>query len=223
MLDERCYQRGCDDSGCDDSGCYEGVEVHELLGAIAHEVGNLLAAIRLHAHGIEHDLSPRQLAASVVSIDSACARAGALVGLVEAIVAGSVECRPVPGAQVVETLREELVEQGTRGAQLRLEISEELPEVRVAPAQLHSSLLLYAISSLDAVGTEGRLRVRAQSENGGLLLLLEDDSGEPLAEAGGTLRGRGLALALLREVVRLQQARIEVESGPGRNAVRLLL
>jgi PAS domain S-box-containing protein len=110
------------------------------------------------------------------------------------------------------------------GIQVRKELAPDVPEVEADADQLKRVLFNVVNNALEAMGeTGGELRVRTRAEEGGVVILVEDDGPgvddvERIFEPHYTtkVKGTGLGLAIARQIVEEHGGRILAESRPGR-------
>jgi signal transduction histidine kinase len=197
----------------------------EVTAAVAHGLGNPLAAIRasaqvalLDAEGPVRD----QLRQIVADTDRLRDRMRALLDL-----GRPVEPRSVPTAldaavrSAMALVRDRSAAQGVR---VDVDVPSDLAKVRLDPARFEEALLCLAGNALDAMPAGGALRLTAVPGAGDVELRVEDTgpgmSSAALARAfepffttkpGGT----GLGLALARKLLEATGARLTLESGSG--------
>jgi PAS domain S-box-containing protein len=110
------------------------------------------------------------------------------------------------------------------GIQVRKELAPDVPEVEADADQLKRVLFNVINNALEAMGeTGGELRLRTRAEEGGVVILVEDDGPgvddvERIFEPHYTtkVKGTGLGLAIARQIVEEHGGRILAESRPGR-------
>lgn len=203
----------------------------ELVFALAHEVGNLLAAVRLQAHLLDEDLGPRQLAAASVDIDDLCARASALLSqarpLLSERTAGGA---PVDVRVVLHALHQSMVDRGLRRVRFDIEMPEPSQRVHVAmdPEIVNPVLISLTSDAVEAARPDGRVRVVAEAAgaDGLATMRIEDDGAadEPL-ERWPELprRGRTLAIAMAHHVLGKWGGSIEARQDGERTVLVLRL
>jgi PAS domain S-box-containing protein len=110
------------------------------------------------------------------------------------------------------------------GIEVRKELAPDVPEVEADADQLKRVLFNVINNALEAMGeTGGVLRLRTRAEEGGVIILVEDDGPgvddvERIFEPHYTtkVKGTGLGLAIARQIVEEHGGRILAESRPGR-------
>jgi two-component system sensor histidine kinase HydH len=197
----------------------------EVTAAVAHGLGNPLAAIRASAQValLDADGPVRERLVQIVAdTDRLRERMRALLDL-----GRPVEARSVPAAleaavrSAVGPLRARADAQGVR---VDVDVPSDLPKVRLDPARFEEALLCLVGNALDAMPAGGTLRLTAALGSGEVELRVEDTgtgmSSAALARAfepffttkpGGT----GLGLALARKLVEASGGRLTLESGGG--------
>lgn len=179
---------------------------HALVFAIAHELGNQLAAIRLEAHLLDDTLGTRGLAKASLAIDGLAGQASPWLALIRPLLeprprgSGMATC-----ASVLEAVRRQLEEEGTGGRPVEVVIEDPRAGACAAFEGMHA-LLVALVGSTDGrpagggairlgVGLRGE-RVEVACEVPGADFS-ESDSDAPQS----SLRGRGLALSIARVLV----------------------
>ena len=205
----------------------------EVTAAVAHGLGNPLAAIRASAQVALLDAEGpvrKQLLGIVVDTDRLRERMRALLDL-----GRPVASRAIPAAldaAVRSTLDPLRARSAAQGVRLEVSVPPDLPKVRFDPARFEEALLCLIGNALDAMPAGGTLRLAAAPASGDVELRVEDTgpgmSPATLARAfepffstkpGGT----GLGLALARKLLGATGARLSLESdGGGTRAIIVL-
>jgi len=190
-----------------------------LQVAVAHEVGNLLAAMRLSAYLLPA-ADARERARGARQIEQLAAQAGELLAQVRPLLSDSRSGAAVAPAGVLEGVRRALAD--APGSE-RLDVRPAprgLPDVRVDPDALLHALLTLVRGALEAVVDGGRVLLRA-GRSGRRISFEITDTGRPFEPAPPRTLPRGRALA-----VRLAGAALRGEGGaaearPGRRGTRV--
>jgi two-component system, NtrC family, sensor histidine kinase HydH len=195
----------------------------EVTAAVAHGLGNPLAAIRASAQVALLDAEGpvrEQLLQIVADTDRLRQRMRGLLDLGRPVEARSV--LTALDTAVQSTLGAVSVRSAAQGVRVVAELPADLPKVRLDPARFEEALLCLIGNALDAMPAGGTLRLAAVSAGGDVTLHVEDTgpgmSSATLARAfepffstkpGGT----GLGLALARKLLDGTGARLGLESG----------
>ena len=136
-----------------------------------------------------------------------------------------------PNALVLDALSPYTQAPGER-LRVRVELAPDAPEVEADADQVKRVLLNVINNALEAMAASGgELRLRTASEDGGLVIRVEDDGPgvedvERIFEPHYTtkVKGTGLGLAIARQIVEEHGGRIAAESTPGSGmSVRIFL
>jgi two-component system, NtrC family, sensor histidine kinase HydH len=195
----------------------------EVTAAVAHGLGNPLAAIRASAQValLDAEGSIRtQLLQIVTDTDRLRERMRGLLDL-----GRPVESRSVPtalDAAVQAALGSVRARSAAQGVRVDVDVPPDLPKVRIDPARFEEALLCLAGNALDAMPAGGTLRLAAATAADEVELRIEDTgpgmSPAVLARALEPFfttkpRGTGLGLALARKLLGVTGARLSLESG----------
>jgi signal transduction histidine kinase len=171
----------------------------ELVLAICHEVGNLLAAARLSAH-----LLPRigeEDKGMAEALEDLAAQAGWLLSHVRPLLTDDSESRiRVSPSSVLGAVARALRDGSGAASGPEVQVPEGLPDVRVDPDALHHVLLTLVRSGREAMEGGKETVVSARHSKGGSVVFTVFD-GAARARGGPSAappRGRALALEIAR-------------------------
>ena len=187
----------------------------DLVRALCHDVGNLLAAVRLSAHLHPSAGTEAERVAASREIEELAAQAGSLLAHVRPLLAGSSigRLRVSPG-EVLSAVTRALKDREMGNATLSIARGRSLPDVRVDPDALYHLLLTLIRGSLEAVAPDGRVRVSARHQ-GRRVILSVIDSGRQIdldeLRWGSAPSGRELAVRIADAVLRLMGGRASAE------------
>jgi signal transduction histidine kinase len=203
-------------------------EARRLALALCHEIGNLVGAVRLQAHLLDSELSPKQLATSSVEIEDACARSSAWLSLMRPLlsdVSRGGEYGVLPAA-ALSALHYTLEACGEPGVDVSIECGKDLPEVAADPDTVQHLLLTLVFGAMEAARPRGQVSIRAVpgQDADEVCLVVEDDADDALGDwRQEILRGRSLACALADQILSRRGGRLEVGRSQGINRVALIL
>jgi signal transduction histidine kinase len=187
----------------------------DLVRALCHDVGNLLAAVRLSAHLLSNDIAETDRVSISRDIEELAALSGALLAHVRPLLAGATLSRVrVSPAEVLTALTRALIGRRPGGAALSVARGRNLPDVRVDPDAFYHLLLTLVHGSLEAAASGGRVRITAKHQGRRVIFSVLDD-GPPVdleeIRRGSTPRGRELAIRVADAVLRLMGGRAAAE------------
>jgi hypothetical protein len=175
----------------------------ELVEALCHEVGNLLAAARL--------LGAVPDAAAAAGVAKGVGRAGALVALIPPLVGADGLATRVASTdplEVLGALRRGLDAEDDARVRIELRSAVDLPAVAFDGDVLHHVLLAQILAALDSGG--GGVHVFAATAPGAVRFRVEGGA----LDAEGILRAPALARAAAGAILSARGARVE-RAGPG--------
>jgi hypothetical protein len=172
-------------------------EPRELVFALCHEVGNLLAAARLHTHLLAPRAGEPALRDASRSVARAAARGGALLAQVRPLLApDTVEPLDVAPGDALRLLRQGLDAESSQRIAIDLRSAASLPTVRIAPEILNALLLGAVVLGLDASAERERVRVSAHASAARVAFrVLYAAPPAPAASPQAPLCGRALSVA----------------------------
>jgi signal transduction histidine kinase len=192
----------------------------DLVFALCHELGNLLAAARLEAGLLAADAGAAELATAAERIAEWSARAGSLLALVRPLLAPeAVLLLAADPLDVLDGLRSGLDESSDSRVVIALKSAAQLPGVSLAPELLHHLLLTAIYCGLEAAAPEGRVRVAAEAEGDSVAFVVEDEGGFGAADRAPELRGRPLTHEIARVLLAGLGGRFEAVRSAGRTRV----
>ena len=187
----------------------------ELLPALAHELGNLLAAIRLSAHLAPHEREARERERGARQIEALAAEAGELAALLRPLT-GERRGRvlEVDAGRALEAARGAFGD-GPEASRVELRPSPRPLRVRADPDALHHALAALVRAAVAASAPEGTVLV--SSRRRGATALLE------IADAGRVQRGRALRVELADAVLGRSGGRVVATATRAGTRVRVEL
>ena len=192
----------------------------DLVFALCHELGNLLAAVRLEANLLDPRGGATELAKAAERISQVSARAGSLLAQVRPLLApDTAAVVPMDPLDVLDGLWRGLDESCAARAAIVLKSAAELPDVDLAPEVLHHLLLTAIFLGLEAGGPEGRVRVFAEAAPASVAFLVEDEGPPDDLSEPPDLRGRPLTHEIARALLAPQGARFEAARRENRTRV----
>ncbi|MFQ5416007.1 MAG: hypothetical protein ACE5FL_03050 [Myxococcota bacterium] len=192
----------------------------ELVFALCHEVGNLLAAARLEASLLDASRDDPALATASERISEISARAGSLLALVRPLLdASSVQTLPTDPVEMLRGLRRGLDASLDARVAIDLDSAADLPDVAVAAEVLHHLLLNAIFFGLAAADGPGEARVRARADGERVAFEVEDHGRPERDEDAGVLCGRPLAHAIARTLLAGQGGAFGCSRSGGRTCV----
>jgi hypothetical protein len=190
----------------------------ELVFALCHEIGNLLAAGRLES-GLLAGGAATDPAAVGRRLSEVAARAGALLALVRPLLDGDrAPALATDPAALLGALRGGL--DAERERCVAVDADAALPDARVEADVVHHLLLAAVYLALEEAG---RARVTAREVAGRVELAVEHPAPGPPRREDGALRGRALVGAVAEVLLARSGGRIAVEHGGAATRVVLSL
>jgi nitrogen-specific signal transduction histidine kinase len=188
---------------------------NDLIRALCHDVGNLLAAVRLSAHLLSIEIPEEDRLSISRDIEGLVAQAGALLAHVRPLQSGANVSRvPVSLREVLSALSGALKDRRMGSVALSIANGRNLPDVRVDPDALFHLLLTLVRGSLEAAVPDGKVRVTAEHRGRRVILSVIDDGRQlDLDEIrhGSAPRGRELAVRVADAVLRPMGGRAAAE------------
>jgi len=197
---------------------------HDLVFALCHEIGNLLAASRLEASLLTTVGESGELAHAAERISEISARAGSLLALLRPLlVPNEIEALATDPVEILGGLRRGLDASCDERVGIDLDSAATLPAAALAGEVIHHLLLTEIFFGLEAAGSEGGARVSARALDGCVVFRVDSGACPDLDQGSGPLRGRPLAHAIAGALLAHQRGRLEVSQGEGRTRVDFAL
>jgi hypothetical protein len=198
--------------------------IYEYSTFFLHDLKNFIATLSLVVQNAErHGEKPDFQRAAMMTIGSTVRKMTGLMGTVAAL-----SRDPAPKLQVLDlnTLVDEVLKgfNGAVGATL-IRQSHSLPLVEADPDQLQQVVLNLILNAQDAIGPDGRIILRTESDAQGAQLVVEDNGcGMDHATIAGLFRpfrstkGKGLGIGLYqcRKILQAHGGTLNVVSEPGK-------
>lgn len=223
--------------------------VGRLAGGLAHDLNNVLAAIRGYAELLADELpSGTRAGEDLHNIQQASDKAAGITKKLLGLSRNqSVQRRTLRLNDVVRGLKPILRQLLTDRIEVRLELDPDAGLVKADQGQMEQVLINLATNARDAMPTGGVLRVRTANLSVGeaagptkvppgdyvTLAVMDEGAGmsadvrarvfEPFFTTKPQERGMGLGLAMVHDIVMESGGRIAVESEPGRGSTFTVL
>jgi C4-dicarboxylate-specific signal transduction histidine kinase len=195
-----------------------------LVTAVAHEVGNLLAAVRLSAHLLPHAPEARERARGARQIEQLAAQAGEILAQLRPLLANRRRrASSIAVEEVLEGVRRSLADEP--GAE-RLEVKPAprgLPDLRADADALLHVLLTLARGALES-SSQDNVTLRVRRSGRGVCFELADSGGALDATPRGAIPGgRALAVRLADAVLQRDGGRVDAVRGRSGMRVRVTM
>ena len=204
--------------------------VGQLAAGVAHEINNPLAAIIANAQLLERDLPvDADTIESLALIEEAGQRASLVVrGLLDFAHRDTYDFEPTDiNKSIQSAVALAQHEIASRGIDLTLELSNDLPIVQASPTHIQEVWINLIMNALDAISSqEGKITLSTTLRNGEVMVSVSDNgSGIPAERLGKVFdpfyttkpvsRGTGLGLSIAQRIVNQHGGSISVESQEG--------
>ncbi len=196
-------------------------EPMDLVLALGHEIGNLLAATRLHTHLIDSDTTATELSEISATIGELASRMGSLLAQIRPLVSPVPE--GVPNIDLIEVLdgvHRGIEESCDERVTVDLDSAAGLPMAAIDPEPLHHILLTSIYQALEESEPAGMVAVAAFAQAESIVFTIDDES-KFEDVAGGALRGRTLLHAVADAILRPRGGQIAIRSLGAGNRVEL--
>lgn len=199
----------------------------ELVFSLCHELGNMMGALRLHAHLLDDDMVPKDLARTAVDLDDLSARSAALLSLIRPLLAGDAQTAEVVSVSLlVQNLEGIMAGYGARGTRLSFDVESDLPPIRIDVGMLQRLIQSFFYFALESASRTGSVWMRAEARETNVALVIEDD-GPPGEDPAGfreqMRRGRPLLCCVAESILKKRDGRFEAEQAGDRTRITLIL
>jgi len=197
------------------------LESMDLVLALGHEIGNLLAASRLHAHLIDAEMTQAELAGVSATIGELSSRMGSLLAQIRPLVSPvSGDVPNVDPLEVLDGVRRGIEESCDERVAIDLESAAGLPMAVIDPEPLHHILLTAVYQALEETAPAGKVAVSAIAQAESIAFCVDGEAAVE-ADADSALKGRSLLHAVADAILRPRRGRIEIHSLGSGNRVEL--
>ena len=178
---------------------------------LSHELGNLLAAIRLAGHLLAGHLPARDRALLSVEVERLSAHAAALLSLTR-LLRKPGDLVAVSPRELLAALRRSVSDCVPEGVKLTIVAGRGCPDLSADPDAVHHLLQATVLSAIGAVGDGGRVRVSVGAQGRRVRFSVVDDGPRlvPADLGSRTPRGRALVADLVDTVLRNCGGRLEL-------------
>jgi len=193
----------------------------ELVLALGHEIGNLLAATRLHTHLIDADATAAELSKVSATIGTLASRMGSLLAQIRPLVSPVPEDAPnIDPVEVLDGVLRGIEESCDERVAVDLESAAGLPMAVIDPEPLHHILLTSIYHALGESEPAGKVAVSAFAQEDSIVFAVDDES-KFEDVAGSALKGRALLHAIANAILLPRRGQISIRSLDAGNRVEL--
>ena len=193
----------------------------DLVLALGHEIGNLLAATRLHAHLIDADTTAAERSKIAATIGELSSRMGSLLAQIRPLVSPVPDGAPkVDPLEVLDGVHRGIEESCDERVAIDLESAVGLPTAVIDPEPLHHILLTTIYQTLEESEPDGKVAVAAFAQAESVVFTVDGES-ECEGVEGSALAGRALLHAVADAILRPRHGQIAIRSLGTGNRVEL--
>jgi signal transduction histidine kinase/CheY-like chemotaxis protein len=202
----------------------------QLTGGVAHDFNNLLTPVIGNLDMLRRRLDPNH--PSQRSIDAALQAASRAATLVQRLLAFARRQDLQPRSVNIGALLDGMTDLVRRSLDPAIEVQivhpAELPPARVDPNQLELAILNLAINARDAMPRGGLMRISAEAERDGFVVIRVEDNGvgmdpqtlaravEPFFSTKGVGKGTGLGLSMVHGLAAQLGGKLDLRSASGK-------
>jgi len=182
----------------------------DLVLALGHEIGNLLAATRLHAHLIDADTTATELSDVSATIGELSSRMGSLLAQIRPLVSPVPEDAPnIDPIEVLDGVHRGIEESCDERVAIDLDSAASLPVAAIDPEPLHHILLTSIYQALEESAPAGKVAVSAFAQADSIVFTVDDES-KFEDVAGDALKGRALLHSIANAILRPRRGQIAI-------------
>ncbi len=197
------------------------MEPMDLVLALGHEIGNLLASTRLHAHLIDAKRTATELSESSATIGELSSQMGSLLAQIRPLVSPVPEGPPnIDPIEVLDGVHRGIEESCDERVAIDLESASRLPMAVIDPEPLHHILLTLIYRALEDSKPAGKVAVSAFAQAESIVFAVDDES-QFEDVAGSALTGRALLHAVADAILRPRRGQVAIRSLGAGNRVEL--
>ncbi len=202
----------------------EDKDVHELVFALCHEIGNLLAASKLATYLLTPGTSDEDLSHATGTISRVASRSGSLLAQIRPLLDPSMSpAENLETMLVLDRLHRGLDDECVKRVSLDLKSAALLPDVRVNPESIHHILLTEIYSALAAEEPDGRVAISTREHAGAIAFQVDHDTSDRVCQGSGMLAGHPLARACAAAVLAAHGGGVEVAERDGSTRVSFIV
>jgi hypothetical protein len=197
------------------------LEPADLVLALGHEIGNLLAATRLHAHLIDGEASDAELADISATIGRLSSRMGSLLAQIRPLISPVLEAAAnVDPVEVLDGVRSGIDESCDVRVEVDLDSAAGLPAAVIDPEPIHHILLTSIYQALEESEPAGKIVVSALARDESIVFAV-DGTSEYEGDEGSAFKGRALLNAVAEAILRPRDGQISIQSLASGNRLEL--
>lgn len=187
------------------------VDVDQLVFALCHEIGNLLAASRLEAYLLRTNQEESDLAQASETISRVAARSGSLLALIRPLLSPAKTLDDtLEVMEVLDRLHRGLDDDCVSRVKLDMKAASRLPDVSVNSDAIQNLLLTDVYLALAFLEPDEAVSVSACAMGGGVAFQVEHRAERTELEDSETLIGHALAVACGSAILSASGGGVEV-------------